>query len=208
MKYLTIPVTSYQQNCSLIWCEETGDAALIDPGGDEQTLINEVSNNKLNLVKVLLTHGHLDHVGGAVNIANHYKVPIIGPHQDDEFWLEWIPGQAEMFGFPPAESFTPDQWLKEGDQVTVGNVSLDVIHCPGHTPGHVVLFEAESKTLFAGDILFKGSIGRTDFPRGNHGDLISAIKNKLFPLGDDVIVVPGHGPNTTIGAERVSNPFL
>lgn len=208
MQYQIIPVTSYQQNCSLIWCEETLKAALIDPGGDTDKLIAVIESKNLHLEKIILTHGHLDHVGGAGIISKQCGVPIIGPHKDDAFWLEWIPGQAEMFGFPPVEIFTPDQWLNEGDQIQVGSINLKVIHIPGHTPGHVVLLEENAKLLFGGDIIFKGSIGRTDFPKGNHDDLINNINQKLFILDDDITIIPGHGPNTTIGEEKRTNPYL
>ena len=208
MKYLIIPVTPYQQNCSLVWCEMTRSAALIDPGGETTKLLQQVENNKLNLEKIMLTHGHLDHVGAALEISKKLNIPIIGPHKDDIFWLELIPQQTQMFNFPPNSSFTPDQWLNEGDVVNVGEISFSVLHCPGHTPGHVIFFDSESKTAFVGDVLFKGSVGRSDFPQGDHHTLISSINNKLLPLGDDVIFIPGHGPNSTFGHERRTNPFL
>jgi len=208
MLYQIIPVTSYQQNCSLIWCETTNKAALIDPGGESDKLLSIIAEKGLELDKVILTHGHLDHVGGAAIISKQCGVPIIGPHKDDAFWLEWIPGQIEMFNFPPSEIFSPAQWLTEGDKVSVGNISLEVIHCPGHTPGHIVLQNISEKVLFGGDIIFKGSIGRTDFPKGDHDQLISSIKQKLFVLDDETTIIPGHGPTTTIGEEKRSNSFL
>lgn len=208
MKYQVIPVTPYQQNCSLIWCEKTKNAALIDPGGDIELLLAEVKRAGLVLEKLLLTHGHIDHVGGTRQIADQFNIPIIGPHQADAFWLQALPKQAEMFGFEQLDSFMPDQWLTQGMTVNVGEVELSVLHCPGHTPGHVVFYNAADKLAFVGDVLFKSSIGRTDFPQGDYDTLINSIKETLLPLGDDVIFVPGHGPQSSFGAERISNPFL
>lgn len=208
MKYKTIPVTAYQQNCSLIWCEYTNKAALIDPGGDIEVLLAQVDALGLQLEKILLTHGHLDHVGGAKQIATRFEVPIIGPHQADAFWLQSLSKQAEMFGFLHADAFEPDQWLAQGDVVSVGDESLSVLHCPGHTPGHVVFYNEIDGIAFVGDVLFQGSIGRTDFPQGDYGQLIASIKEKLLPLGDGVVFVPGHGPMSSLGHERTSNPFL
>ena len=208
MKFAILPVTPYQQNCSLVWCEATGRGALIDPGGDVELLLDAVARAGVSLEKLLLTHGHLDHVGGALELSRRLGLPIVGPHLDDAFLLESLPLQAEMFGFPPAEPFKPQQWLRDGDRVEVGELNFAVIHCPGHTPGHVVLFEPASRHAFVGDVLFKGSIGRTDFPRGNYDDLIASIRNKLFPLGDDVAFIPGHGPMSSFGFERRSNPFV
>jgi len=208
VKYKTIPVTAYQQNCSLIWCEYTNKAALIDPGGDIEVLLAQVDALGLQLEKILLTHGHLDHVGGAKQIATRFEVPIIGPHQADAFWLQSLSKQAEMFGFLHADAFEPDQWLAQGDVVSVGDESLSVLHCPGHTPGHVVFYNEIDGIAFVGDVLFQGSIGRTDFPQGDYGQLIASIKEKLLPLGDGVVFVPGHGPMSSLGHERTSNPFL
>jgi hydroxyacylglutathione hydrolase len=208
MKYRLIPVTPYQQNCSLIWCEETRIAALIDPGGEVDRLLHEIEKEHLQLKTILLTHGHLDHVGGAHQLAEQCGVPIQGPHPDDAFLLDALPAQAEMFGFPPAQAFRPDQWLLESQKVQIGHITLDVVHCPGHTPGHIALIDSVSRIAFVGDVLFAGSIGRTDFPRGNHADLLHSIRNKLFPLGDDIQFVPGHGPMSTFGHERISNPFV
>ena len=208
MRFEILPVTPFQQNCSLIWCETSGSAALIDPGGDVDVLLAAVAKAGVKLEKLLLTHAHLDHVGGTLELARKLGLPIIGPQAEDAFWLDMLPEQARMFGFPPAEAFRPDQWLSDGDVVELGALRLDVIHCPGHTPGHVVFFEPVSRHAFVGDVLFQGSIGRTDFPRGDHAALISAIRNKLFPLGDDVAFVPGHGPMSTFGRERRSNPYV
>ncbi len=208
MRYQIIPVTPYQQNCSLIWCERTGKAALIDPGGDTGLLLEAIDRDTLTLDKVLLTHGHIDHVGGAQAIATQRQVPILGPQQEDAFWLESLPQQAEMFSFPPCEPLQPSRWLEEGETIEVGEVKLSVLHCPGHTPGHVVFYHRDSKTLFVGDVLFNGSIGRTDFPRGDYATLMRSIHEKLLPLGDEVTFVPGHGPCSTLGEERRNNPFL
>jgi len=208
MRYEILPVTPYQQNCSLIWCEATGRAALIDPGGDVELLLAAVDQAGVKLDKLLLTHAHLDHVGGALELARRFNLPIYGPQEGDAFWLDLLPDQARMFGFPPSQAFRPDHWLHDGDVVELGALRLDVIHCPGHTPGHVVFFEPVSRHAFVGDVLFRGSIGRTDFPQGDHAALISAIKYKLFPLGDDVAFVPGHGPMSTFGRERLSNPYI
>jgi hydroxyacylglutathione hydrolase len=207
-QYQIIPVTAFQENCSIIWCDETNEAAFIDPGGEPELLKKAVEQLGVNIKQILLTHGHLDHVGAAVKLAKHYDVKIIGPSQEDEFWLAALPQQCMKFGFPYTDSFLPDRWLKEGEQIKVGNIILDVLFCPGHTPGHVVFINAKDKIAFVGDVLFNGSIGRTDFPQGNHADLISAITNKLLPLGDDFIFVPGHGPMSSFGHERVSNPYL
>ena len=208
MKYKIIPVTAYQQNCSLIWCEDTNKAALIDPGGDVELLLSQVAELGLQLEKILLTHGHLDHVGGAKQIASELDVPIVGPHQADAFWLQSLPKQCEMFGFSHVDAFVPDQWLAQGEQLEIGNVVLSVLHCPGHTPGHVVFYSQADSLAFVGDVLFQGSIGRTDFPQGDHDQLIAAIKEKLLPLGDEVMFVPGHGPMSSLGHERLNNPFL
>lgn len=207
-QYQIIPVTAFQENCSIIWCDETNEAAFIDPGGEPELLRKAVEKLGVNIKQILLTHGHLDHVGAAVALANHYNVKIIGPSQEDEFLFSGLPQQCMQFGFPYTDSFLPDRWLTEGEQVKVGNITLDVLFCPGHTPGHIVFINVKDKIAFVGDVLFKNSIGRTDFPRGNHADLISSITNKLFPLGDDFIFVPGHGPMSSFGNERMTNPFL
>ncbi|OGT22120.1 MAG: hypothetical protein A2V90_04210 [Gammaproteobacteria bacterium RBG_16_57_12] len=208
MKYRIIPVTPYQQNCSLIWCQHTHHGALIDPGGEADRLLRAARTEGVQLQMLLLTHGHWDHVGAAQEIAEQLGIPIIGPHQEDAFWLERLPRQTEMLGFAPLQAFIPDRWLTDGATVRLGKITLDVLHCPGHTPGHVVFFHAGSHTAFVGDVLFQGSIGRTDFPRGDHAALIHSIMDKLLPLGDDITVIPGHGPHTTLGEERLHNPFL
>ena len=207
-QYQIIPVTDFQENCSIIWCDETNEAAFIDPGGEPELLKKAVEKLGVNIKKILLTHGHLDHVGVAAELAKHYDVKIIGPSQEDEFLFTALPQQSMQFGFRYTESFLPDRWLKENDKIQIGNISLDVLFCPGHTPGHIVFINVKDKIAFVGDVLFKNSIGRTDFPRGNHADLISSITHKLFPLGDDFIFVPGHGPMSSFGNERMTNPFL
>jgi glyoxylase-like metal-dependent hydrolase (beta-lactamase superfamily II) len=208
MRYRIIPVTDYQQNCSLLWCDTTKQAALIDPGGEPQRLLRAVEEAGVSVQMVLLTHGHLDHVSAASEIAAQLKVPIIGPHQADAFWLELLPQQTAQFGFPHAAAFTPTRWLHDGEQIALGDLTLEVIHCPGHTPGHVVFFCRSAQTVFVGDVLFHRSIGRTDFPQGDYDTLIDCITRRLLPLGDGVTVVPGHGPRTTLGEERRHNPFL
>ena len=208
LQYQIIPVTHFEQNCSLVWCDETMEAAVIDPGGNIERIEAACQEKGVTLKAVWLTHGHLDHAGAAAALAQQHGVPIIGPHQADQFWIDGMPMQAQMFGFPQAEMFTPTQWLKDGDVVQIGQCKLQVLHCPGHTPGHVVFFDPTTRHAFVGDVLFAGSIGRTDFPGGNHADLINAIKTKLLPLGDDVTFTPGHGPESTFGEERLSNPYL
>lgn len=208
LKYEVLPVTPFMQNCSLVWCEETRDAALIDPGGEMAHLLKAVADRGLQLKAVWLTHGHLDHVGAADEIRQQTGCPIIGPQRADAFWLEGLPAQSSMFGFPLTESFAPDRWLESGDILELGTEQVSVLHCPGHTPGHVVFWYAAGKLVWVGDVLFQGSIGRTDFPQGNHAALLDSINHRLLPLGDDVTMVPGHGPTSTLGRERMSNPFL
>jgi glyoxylase-like metal-dependent hydrolase (beta-lactamase superfamily II) len=208
MQFSVIPVTPFQQNCSLVWCEASRRAALIDPGGDEEQLLAAVAKHGLSLERLLLTHGHVDHVAAAGRLAERLGLPIEGPHAEDAFLLDALPQQCRLFGFPHSESFRPTRWLIEGDTVRVGEETLSVLHCPGHTPGHVVFFHAQGRLAFVGDVLFKGSIGRTDFERGDHPALIRSIREKLWPLGDDVTFVPGHGALSTFGHERRSNPFV
>ncbi|PXF32104.1 hypothetical protein WH50_06155 [Pokkaliibacter plantistimulans] len=208
LRYRIIPVTPFQQNCTLVWCDDSMEGALIDPGGDSQRLLAAVREEGVTLTKILLTHGHLDHVGATGELASSQSLPIEGPHQADRFWIDALPQQAQMFGFPPSQPFQPDRWLEQGDTVSVGKENLQVLHCPGHTPGHVVFYHQPSRWAQVGDVLFKGSIGRTDFPGGDHQTLLDAIRNNLFLLGDDVSFVPGHGPMSTLGEERRSNPFV
>ncbi|MFY9479628.1 MAG: MBL fold metallo-hydrolase [Aquabacterium sp.] len=204
----TLPVTAFAQNASLVWCGETNEAALIDPGGDIPVLLKAIEDRGLTLKALWLTHAHIDHAGATGTLARTHGVPIIGPHPGDQFWIDALPQQSQIFGFPQAEPFAPTQWLKDGDTVTIGQHTLQVLHCPGHTPGHVIFFDPRTRHAFVGDVLFAGSIGRTDFPGGNHTDLINAITGKLLPLGDDITFTPGHGPESTFGEERRYNPYL
>lgn len=208
MKYAIIPVTPFVQNCSILVCDKTNRAVVIDPGGDIERIAGVIEKAGLTVEKVLLTHGHLDHASAAGALAKKLGVGIEGPHEDDLFLLQNLPQQSESYGFPVYETFTPDRWLHDGDTVTFGEQTLEVIHCPGHTPGHVVFFHRQGKFAVVGDVIFAGSIGRTDFPRGDHEALLHSIRSKLFPLGDDVEFIPGHGPNSTFGEERKHNPFV
>ncbi|CAJ0991498.1 MBL fold metallo-hydrolase [Pantoea sp. Nvir] len=208
MKYHIIPVTVFTQNCSVIWCEATYEAALIDSGGDAGKIIKKLQQLNIVPTKILLTHGHLDHVGAVAELAVHYQASIFGPQKQDAFLLEELPMQSRMFGLEECVPFTPDHWLEEGDNIQVGEIKLEILHTPGHTPGHIVFFDRMGRLLISGDVIFHGGVGRTDFPRGNHQDLILSIKNKLLPLGDDVIFIPGHGSLSTLGHERTNNPFL
>lgn len=208
MKFAIVPVTPLRQNCSLVWCEHSRRAALIDPGGEPERLLAAVEREGLSLEKVLVTHAHIDHVGAAAALAARLGIPIEGPQREDAFLLAALPRQSVMFGLPPAAAFTPDRWLNDGDTTQVGELILEVRHCPGHTPGHVVYFQPQARLAFVGDVLFKGSIGRTDLERGDHTALLHSIRCKLWPLGDDVIFIPGHGAASTFGHERRTNPFV
>lgn len=208
LRYHTVPVTAFQQNCSIVWCDETLQAAVIDPGGDLGELLAEVKRRGLTLSQIWLTHGHIDHAGGTAELAAQLNLPIIGPHQADQFWIDALPEQGRMFGFPRCESFKPTRYLADGDKVRVGNCELQVRHCPGHTPGHVVFHSPETKRAFVGDVLFAGSIGRTDFPQGDYDTLIKSIVTRLWPMGDETVFIPGHGPESTFGQERKTNPFV
>ncbi len=208
MDYHIIPVTAFAQNCSLIWCAATNQAAIVDPGGDAEKIIRAVAEKEVQVSQILLTHGHLDHVGAAAELAAHYGVQIIGPHKRDAFWLDALPVQSQMFGLAECAPVTPDRWLEEGDCVQVGDITLEILLCPGHTPGHIVFFDRAGRLLVSGDVIFNGGVGRSDFPQGDHQALIDSIRVKLLPLGDDVTFIPGHGPMSTLGRERVSNPFL
>lgn len=209
LKYQTVPVTAFAQNCSIVWCDETMKGVVIDPGGDVGLLASVIKEQGIEVEKVVLTHGHLDHVGGSEALAAAMgSVPIIGPHQADLFWLQGLESQSQRFGFPLTAAFEPTQWLNDGDQIEFGHQLLQVLHTPGHTPGHVVLYSTAAQIAFVGDVLFNGSIGRTDFPQGDFQTLIHSIKSKLWPLGNEMRFVPGHGPESTFGAERQSNPFV
>lgn len=208
MKYQIVPVTPFAQNCSLVWCEQTGQAGIIDPGGDMDVLLAAIASRELTPVAVLLTHAHIDHAGAAKDMAEHFSIPIIGPHHDDLFWIEGLAQQSDMFGFPPARPFMPDRWLVDRDTVGIGNITLAVRHCPGHTPGHVVFVDEQNRTAWVGDVLFNGGVGRSDFPKGDQQTLFRSIKEQLWPLGDDITFIPGHGPCSTFAEERRSNPFV
>lgn len=208
LQFQIIPVTHYQQNCTLLWCDETREAAVVDPGGDIARILAVVAEKGVTLRQILLTHGHMDHIGGTAELVAQASLPVIGPHADDVFWIDLLPQQAQMMGFKPVAGFVPDQLLNHGDKIKVGNAELDVLHCPGHTPGHVIFYNRAAQLALVGDVLFKGSIGRTDFPRGNHADLINAIRTRVLPLGDEVRFIPGHGPMSTFGNERRTNPFV
>ncbi len=208
MKITVIPVTPFRQNCSIIVDNATGKAAIVDPGGDLDHVMDALAQTGATLEKILLTHGHLDHCSGAAALRERAGVPIEGPQREDQFWIAQLPQSAARHGFPPAPVFEPDRWLEDGDTVTVGSLVLDIRHCPGHTPGHVVFYHAPQRVAFVGDVLFAGSIGRSDFPRGDQATLIASITQKLWPLGDDVTFVPGHGPASTFGNERATNPFV
>lgn len=208
MKFTVIPVTAFEQNCTLVVCEETQRAAVVDPGGDIDRILQEVEAQGLTLEKILITHAHIDHAGAAGELSRRLGIPIEGPHREDQFWIDDLAEQAKMFGFPPAERFEPVRWLDQGDVVQIGNQQLEVRHCPGHTPGHVVYFNPSEKVALVGDVLFNGSIGRTDFPRGDHATLLQSIREQLWSMGDDVEFIAGHGPVSTIGHERETNPFL
>eukprot|EP01030_Chromulinospumella_sphaerica_P000064 gene64-67_t len=207
LRYLTVPVTPFQQNASIVWCDATRQAAVIDPGGDLDTLLAAVEEHGLTLSQIWLTHAHIDHAGGTGELAQRLSLPIVGPHPGDQFWIDGLPQQSAMFGFPPAQHFTPTRWLQDGDTVQIGTETLNVRHCPGHTPGHVVFHAPQIDRAFVGDVLFAGSIGRTDFPQGNHQQLIDSITQRLWPMGNQTVFIPGHGPESTFGRERQSNPY-
>lgn len=208
MRYKIVPVTPFEQNCTVFWCKKTRQAAVVDPGGDIDRIERVLAAENLTLALILVTHGHIDHAGAVAALAAKTGVPVEGPHEEDRFWIDGMAQQSRMFGFPDVAGFTPERWLQDGDTVRFGEVELEVLHCPGHTPGHVVFFHRPSGLAQVGDVLFQGSIGRTDFPKGDHPTLIASIKNKLFPLGDAVQFIPGHGPMSDFGEERQFNPFL
>ncbi len=208
MNYRIIPVTSFVQNSTLLYCKKTAVAAIVDPGGDIPLIETAVRDAGVSLEKILVTHAHIDHIGAVHELAEKYQLPIIGPHHADQFWIDALPQQSEMFGFPACKGFTPSRWLNHGDKISIGETILEVIHCPGHTPGHVIFYSPKDKLALVGDVIFAGSIGRTDFPQGNHDDLLHSIRERLLPLGDDVEFVPGHGPTSNFGEEKRTNPFI
>lgn len=208
LRFRILPVTPFEQNCSLIWCDRTMEGALVDAGGDIEQLLAMAQAQGVTITKLLVTHAHIDHAGGVAELAERLHVPIEGPHPGDQFWIDRLDDQSRMFSFPTARPFEPTRWLQQGDEVSVGTETLSVRHCPGHTPGHVVLISESAGVSFVGDVLFAGSIGRTDFPMGNHQQLVEAIHRELWSLPDDMQFVPGHGPMSTIGHERRTNPFV
>lgn len=210
LRYHTVTVTPFQQNCSIVWCDQTLRAAVIDPGGDLDRLLAEMQRLglSLSLEQIWLTHAHIDHAGGTGELAQRLDLPIIGPHPADQFWIDRLPMQSLQFGFPPAQPFTPTRWLHDGDTITLGKETVQVRHCPGHTPGHVVFHAPQIGRAFVGDVLFAGSIGRTDFPQGNQRQLIESITQRLWPMGDQTVFIPGHGQESTFGRERQSNPYV
>ena len=208
LKAAIITVTPFQQNCSVIWKEDTKIAAVNDPGGDLEIIEKFIDDQGLTLSKIFITHGHLDHAAGARELADNFKVEIEGPQIEDEFLTSTLEMQGKSYGMDNAKNFTPDRWLNEGDQIELDGEKLDVYHCPGHTPGHVIFHHKESKSAIVGDVLFQGSVGRTDLPGGSMDALIAAIREKVLPLGDDITFIPGHGPISTIGQERLTNPYV
>jgi len=208
LKAFIIPVTPFQQNCSLVYDEAKKVGAIVDPGGDVPVILDAIKQSGVKVEKILLTHGHIDHAGGAAELSETLGVPIEGPHVEDTFLLEALPESGAKYGMAGVRPVTPDRWLKEGDTVTVGDLEFKIYEAPGHTPGSVVFFNDQNRFALVGDVLFQGSVGRTDFPRGDHATLIRSIKEKLYPLGDDVVCLPGHGQPCQIGQERATNPFL
>jgi glyoxylase-like metal-dependent hydrolase (beta-lactamase superfamily II) len=205
---IIIPVTLFEQNCTLIWCEASKKAVVIDPGGDVAKIQAGIKQANVSVEKIWLTHGHIDHVGGAAELRDALQVPIEGPHIADKFLLDNVVTSGARFGMTGVRDFAPDRWLEEGDQVSIGGLTFDILHCPGHSPGSVVFYNKEMRFAHVGDVLFSGSVGRSDIPGGNHATLIQSIKDKLLPLGDDVGFICGHGPGSSIGQERMTNPFL
>lgn len=203
-----IPVTPFQQNCLLLWCENSRRAVVFDPGGDVPAIVEAIKKVGVTVEQIWLTHGHIDHVGGAAELRDMLNVPIVGPHIDDKFLLDHVVESGAGFGMTGVRNFTPDRWLNEGDKVALGEMTFEILHCPGHSPGSVVFFNREMRFAHVGDVLFNGSVGRTDLPGGSHATLIQSITDKLLPLGDDVQFICGHGPGSTFGHERQTNPFL
>ncbi|GGC80688.1 MBL fold metallo-hydrolase [Chelatococcus reniformis] len=203
-----VPVTPFQQNCSIVWNDATKRGAVVDPGGDLPRVRKALEHSGVSVEKIILTHGHIDHAGGAAELAEEFGVPIEGPHREDQFLLDQLVASGAGYGMTGVRNVTPNRWLEEGDVVTIGGAPFDVLHCPGHSPGSVVLANKAQRFALVGDVLFQGSVGRTDLPRGSHETLIAGIIEKLLPLGDDIAFICGHGPMSTFGQERQFNPFL
>ena len=208
LKALIIPVTPFQQNCSLIFDEGTKRGAIVDPGGDVPNILKAIEQSNVKIEKILLTHGHIDHAGGAAELRDALGVKIEGPHPDDLFLLDDLPRSGAKYGMVDARIVAPDRWLNEGDEVMVAGLKFSILHAPGHSPGSVVFFNDENRFALMGDVLFQGSVGRTDFAYGNTETLMKSIREKVLPLGDDVVFLPGHGPASQIGVERKTNPFI
>ena len=208
LKALIIPVTPFQQNCSLVFDEEAKRGAIVDPGGDVPNILKAIEQSNVKIEKILLTHGHIDHAGGAAELRDALGVKIEGPHEEDLFLLKDLPKSGAKYGMVDSRSVVPDRWLKDGDEVTVAGLKFSILHAPGHSPGSVIFFNDENRIALMGDVLFQGSVGRTDFPYGSHETLMKSIKEKVLPLGDDVVFLPGHGPASQIGVERKTNPFI
>lgn len=209
MKFQIIPVTSFQQNCTLMWCEKTNKAAIVDPGGDIPRIVQAMEKQGVTLEKVLVTHGHLDHCGGAKALADKFGVPIEGPNEADKWLLDGLAtDQTRMWGLPAGQPFVPNRWLNQGDEVSVGDETLKVFECPGHSPGHVAFFHEPTQVAMTGDVLFQGSVGRTDLPQGSFKVLEQSIRNNLYTLDDAVQFIPGHGPTSSIGQEKRSNAYV
>ena len=208
LNFTSIPVTCFSENCTFIYSSETRRAAICDPGGDFDVIRNKITELKLKPEQILLTHGHLDHIGAVRELIDLYQIPVYGPHEDDLFLINAIEKQPHMLRLPPAGEFKPEKFAKDRETINVAGEDFLVLHCPGHTPGHVVYYATESKFCLTGDVIFQSSIGRTDFPRGNYDDLISSIRNKIFSLPDDTILIPGHGPYTMVSEEKKYNPYL
>lgn len=208
MQVGVIPVTAFQQNCSVIHCEKTNKAAVVDPGGDLELVYEWIEKEGVEVDKILITHAHIDHAGATSELVHKLKVPVIGPHREDDFLIQSLAQQGQMFGLPHAQPFSPDRWLEQGDVVEVGEERFEVRHCPGHTPGHVIFFNPLRKFALVGDVLFHGSVGRTDLPRGDHATLMASLRDQILTLPDDTTFLSGHGPTSTIGAQRKSNPYL
>lgn len=205
---LIVPVSPFQQNCTVLWCDVTKRAVVIDPGGDVPNILGAIEQAKVTVEQIWITHGHIDHVGGAAELRELLDVPIEGPHVADKFLLDHVVESGANFGMTGVRNFAPDRWLEEGDQVRIGELAFDIFHCPGHSPGSVVFFSNAMRFAIVGDVLFNGSVGRTDLPGGSHATLISSITDKLLPLGDDIGFLCGHGAGSTFGHERKTNPFL